>query len=78
MKKIAVLMVMGIALAGCGHYGTGGVYGSSVDQRVVHGAIIGGIAGGVIGGVATANAVGALVGAGLGAAAGAAIATPIH
>jgi hypothetical protein len=77
MKRVAILMVMGVALAGCGHYGAPGL-GTGVDQRIVHGAIIGGVAGGVIGGVATANVGGALIGAGLGAAAGAAIAAHIH
>ena len=67
MKKIAAVMVLGVALAGCSH-----MQGTQHD-RVVKGALIGGVAGGVIGGVATGNFGGAAIGAAIGAAAGAAI-----
>ena len=68
MKKLAVLAVVGMTLAGCSQY-------SAPQDRVVRGALIGAAAGGLIGGVATGTAGGVLVGAGIGAAAGAAIAS---
>ncbi len=67
MKKLAVLAVVGMTLAGCSQYAT-------PHDRVVQGAVIGGVAGGIIGGVATGTFGGAAVGAGVGAVAGAAVA----
>jgi hypothetical protein len=69
MKKLAAVVVLGVALSGCSH-----MYGTPHD-RVVHGALIGAGVGGVVGGVATGNIGGVAVGAGIGALAGAAIAT---
>ena len=68
MKKVAVLIVAGVALAGCSQYGAG-----TQQERIHQAAVIGGVAGGVIGGVATGSVGGAVVGAGIGAVAGAAI-----
>ncbi len=70
MKKIAVLAVVGVSLAGCSHY-----YGYAPNDRVHRAALVGGIAGGVVGGVATGSVAGVAVGAGIGAVAGAAIAS---
>ena len=68
MKKVAVLIVAGVTLAGCSHYGAG-----TQHERIHHGALIGGVAGGVIG-ATTGSVGGVVVGAGIGALAGAAIA----
>ena len=74
MKRVAVLIVAGVALAGCSQY-----YGAGTQQERIHqAAVIGGVAGGVIGGVATGSFGGAVVGAGIGAAAGAAIVAHGH
>jgi len=62
MKKIAAMMVIGVALSGCSLY-----QGGTQHDRVVHGALIGAGIGGVVGGVATGNLGGAAVGAGIGA-----------
>ena len=68
MKKVAVLVVAGMTLAGCSQYGA-----ATQHERVHHGALIGGVAGGVIG-ATTGTVGGVVVGAGIGAVAGAAIA----
>jgi hypothetical protein len=66
MKKVAVLAVVGMTLAGCSTY--------PAQDRVLRGALIGGATGGIVGAVATGTVGGAAVGAGIGAVAGAAIA----
>ncbi len=38
MKKVAVLIVAGVALAGCTHYGTG-----TQQERIHQAAVIGGV-----------------------------------
>lgn len=75
MKKIAVLVVVGVSLAGCAHF-PGHTHADK--GPVHHGAVVGGVAGGIIGGVATGTWGGAAVGAGIGAAAGAAIASATY
>lgn len=62
MKKIAAIVVLGVALSGCSHW-----YGATPHDRVVHGALVGAGVGGVAGGVATGTLGGAAVGAGIGA-----------
>ncbi len=68
MKKIAAVMVLGVALAGCSHYS------SPQHNRIVKGAVVGAGIGAVAGGVATGNLGGAAVGAGVGAVVGGTIA----
>ena len=63
MKKIFLIAVVGLSLAGC-----------SMSQRDANGALIGGATGAVIGGVASHSWGGAAVGGAVGAVAGAAIA----
>ncbi len=72
MKKIAAVMVLGVALAGCSQYGYG------THDKIVKGALVGGGIGAVAGGVATGNLGGAAVGAGVGALVGGAIAAIHH
>ena len=66
MKKIAAVIVLGVAVSGCSHLYTGYPNGTTHD-RVVHGALVGAGVGGVAGGVATGTLHGAAVGAGIGA-----------
>jgi len=68
MKKLAVLTVVGMTLAGCSQYTP------AQHNKIVEGAVIGGVAGAVIGGIAGGGG-GLVIGAGIGAAAGAAIAS---
>lgn len=71
MKKVAAVLVLGVALAGCSHfpYHTG-----TPHDRIAHGALVGAGVGGIVGGVATGTWHGAAVGAGIGALVGGAIA----
>lgn len=68
MKKIAAIMVLGVALAGCSHSS------SPYHNRIAKGAVVGGGIGAVAGGVATGNLGGAAVGAGVGALVGGTVA----
>jgi hypothetical protein len=71
MKRIAVLVMVGMTLSGCSS-----LFGYPTPRsHLVSGAVIGSVAGAIIGGVVTGTGAGALVGAGIGAAAGAAVAT---
>ena len=65
MKKIAMLMIVGVTLSGCSS-----LFGYGPHSHIAEGIVVGSIAGGV----ATGTIGGAVVGAGIGAAAGAAIA----
>jgi len=69
MKKVAVLMLVGVSLSGC-YWPT--------HNRVANGAIVGGVAGAAVGAVATGNIGGAAVGAGIGAVTGAVIAGAVR
>lgn len=62
MKKIAAVMVIGVALSGCSHWG----YAVHSDP-VLKGALVGAGVGAAAGGVATGTLGGAAVGAGIGA-----------
>ena len=73
MKKVAVLIVAGVALAGCSQYGAG-----TQQERIHHAAVVGGVVGAGIGAIATGSVHGAVVGAGIGAVAGAAIVAHHH
>ncbi|MDB5569470.1 MAG: hypothetical protein JWN93_653 [Hyphomicrobiales bacterium] len=64
MKKIVLVILATVALAGC----------SPRQERVAVGAGLGGAAGAVIGGLATGSAGGAVVGGVIGAAGGAVVA----
>ena len=66
MKKIAAVIVLGVAVSGCSHLYPG-YQGGTTHDRVVHGALVGAGVGGVAGGVATGTLHGAAVGAGIGA-----------
>lgn len=65
MKKILVVLALGLSLAGCE---------TARQDRVAGGALIGGGTGAIIGGVASGTAGGAVAGGLIGAAAGALIA----
>ena len=69
MRKIIVVAIMALTLAGCE---------TARQDRVMGGALIGGGTGALIGGVATRSAGGALAGGVIGAAAGAIIADATH
>lgn len=64
MKKLLMLSVMALTLAGCDYH----------DRRLQDGAMLGGAGGAIIGGVATNTVGGALVGGVVGATAGVLIA----
>jgi hypothetical protein len=74
MKKIAAVMVLGVALSGCSLW----PYGGTQHDRMVHGALVGAGVGGVVGGVATGTLHGAAVGAGIGALVGGTIGAHIY
>jgi len=75
MKKIAAVMVLGVALSGCSHWPYGG---GTQHDRMVHGALVGAGVGGVVGGVATGTLHGAAVGAGIGALVGGTIGAHVY
>jgi osmotically inducible lipoprotein OsmB len=65
MRKVAIVLVAGVALSGCANWPT--------NNPAVNGAIVGGTAGAVIGGVGSGNIGGAAVGGAIGAATGAVV-----
>lgn len=67
MKKIAAVVLVGVALSGCSQYGM-------PQDPIVKGVVVGAVTGAAAGGVATGNLGGAAVGAGVGALVGGAIA----
>ncbi len=71
MKKVAAILVVGVALSGCTHWPYG--YGTTPHDRIAHGALVGAGVGGIAGAVATGTVQGAAVGAGIGALVGGAI-----
>jgi hypothetical protein len=71
MRKIAAIVVVGVALSGCSHWPYG--YQGTQHDRITHGALVGAGVGGIAGAVATGTVQGAAVGAGIGALVGGAI-----
>jgi hypothetical protein len=67
MKKIAAVVLVGVALSGCSQYGV-------AHDPIVKGAVVGAVTGAAAGGVASGNLGGAAIGAGVGALVGGAIA----